>query len=164
VRTGQIELRLGSVNGTLVRTINTPNTGGWNDWVSRTFSINNVEGVHDLFFVFKSTQPGVLMKLNWFEFSNGSNSSSTRISNEMHSEDLISTETLIYPNPVFDVLNINLSTPGTYEVIDFAGKTILSNSIKEGENKVDLSSVLSGVYLLRVTEGEKSSIIRIVIE
>ncbi|MEM9857282.1 MAG: carbohydrate-binding protein, partial [Bacteroidota bacterium] len=147
VRTGQIELRLGSVNGTLVRTINTPNTGGWNDWVSRTFSINNLEGVHDLFFVFKSTQPGVLMKLNWFEFSNTSSRQNSDIVNEKSlNKDVTFSETVVYPNPISDVLYIESKEDGAYKIIDFTGKTILSDSIKEGDNSIDFTNFSSGVY------------------
>lgn len=48
-----IEVRLDSLNGTLIGTLSVPNTGEWHSYVSRSTSISNVSGTHDIFLVFK---------------------------------------------------------------------------------------------------------------
>ena len=48
-----IEMRLDSLNGTLIGTLSVPNTGEWHSYVSRSTSISNVSGTHDIFLVFK---------------------------------------------------------------------------------------------------------------
>ncbi|MDX8365586.1 beta-1,3-glucanase family protein [Cytobacillus sp. IB215665] len=68
---GTIEVRLDSVTGTLVGTVAIQNTGGWQNWVTNTATINNVTGTHDVYFVFKGAAEGI-GNLNWVEFTKNS--------------------------------------------------------------------------------------------
>lgn len=66
---GNIEVRLDSLNGTLAGTCAVPGTGGWQNWVNTSCSVNNATGVHNLFLKFTGGA-GNLFNLNWFKFGN----------------------------------------------------------------------------------------------
>lgn len=53
---GAIEVRTGSLNGTLLTTIDINDTGGWDDYkVFNAYTAQNLSGTHDLYFVFTGT-------------------------------------------------------------------------------------------------------------
>ncbi len=64
---GSIEMRLGSVTGTLLATTPVPATGGTNTWVNIETSITDPGGKNDLFFVFTGTGSNIF-DLNYVEF------------------------------------------------------------------------------------------------
>jgi arabinoxylan arabinofuranohydrolase len=66
---GKIELRLGSVSGTLVGTCNVAGTGGWQTWTTVTCPVSGATGVQDLFFHFTGSGTDVLFNFNWWQFS-----------------------------------------------------------------------------------------------
>lgn len=54
----------------------------------------------------------------------------------------------IYPNPAHDILNIQISnTPVSLEIIDISGKSIARYGHVK---KIDISSLASGIYILKV--------------
>lgn len=68
---GHIEIRLGSLTGTLAAACAVEPTGGWQTWTTKSCSINPISGVHDVYLIFKGSGAG-LFNLNWFKFSNNS--------------------------------------------------------------------------------------------
>jgi gluconolactonase len=57
----------------------------------------------------------------------------------------------IYPNPVQDIININLAgKTGTLEVFDNSGKSVLLNQIRENSNSIDVSGLKNGTYTVKV--------------
>jgi arabinoxylan arabinofuranohydrolase len=75
---GKIEVRLDSVTGTLVGTLNVPNTGGEQNWKEVETSISNATGVHKVFFVFTGSGSGNLFNFDYWQFSkDGTNSGTT---------------------------------------------------------------------------------------
>ena len=57
----------------------------------------------------------------------------------------------LYPNPVQNVLHINLPVKtGTLEVFDNSGKSILLNQILDNNTSVDISGLVNGIYLVKV--------------
>lgn len=69
LRGGRIEVRLDSVDGRLISTVEIPTTGGWERW--NTFKADveeGVTGVHDLYFVFKGRKGCKLFNLDWWRF------------------------------------------------------------------------------------------------
>lgn len=62
----------------------------------------------------------------------------------------------VYPNPTKNVLTFTVEEVGTVEVIDATGRTVLTSSSTLGQNRLDVSSLPTGVYTLR-TIGEKIS-------
>ncbi|KAF7514944.1 hypothetical protein G7054_g14872 [Neopestalotiopsis clavispora] len=66
---GQIELRIGSVDGTVIGTCTVPSTGGWQIWETVTCSIENALEVQDLFLVFRGNGSDPLFNIDWWQFS-----------------------------------------------------------------------------------------------
>ena len=65
-----MEVRLGSINGPLLTTMNIPNTGGNDRWELLTTDVPKVKGTHDLYFIFKGeNRPGVLMYFDYWKFA-----------------------------------------------------------------------------------------------
>lgn len=62
---GIIEIHIDSVNGDLAGTCEIRNTGGWNKWKSGFGKVKNIEGVHDLFFVFKGGSENMFNFNDW---------------------------------------------------------------------------------------------------
>jgi beta-galactosidase len=67
---GNIELRLGSINGSLVGTCSVTGTGGWQEWDYATCEVTDLSGIHDLYLVFTGGE-GYLFNVNWFIFEEG---------------------------------------------------------------------------------------------
>ncbi|MFF2093011.1 carbohydrate-binding protein [Paenibacillus sp. NPDC058174] len=66
---GAIEVRLGSLTGTLAATCTVPGTGGWQNWTTVTCSVSgNPTGVQTLFLKFTGGA-GNLFNINWFRFN-----------------------------------------------------------------------------------------------
>ena len=65
VNNGTVEFRLDNPGGTLIATVPIGNTGGWQNWQTKSAAISGVSGVHRLFVVFKNAPSN----LNWFNFS-----------------------------------------------------------------------------------------------
>lgn len=55
----------------------------------------------------------------------------------------------IYPNPTQGILNFRSEEAGTAEVIDVTGRVVLSSTMKNGQNVVDLHALPEGAYTLR---------------
>lgn len=66
---GTIELRLGSVTGTLAGTCTIDGTGGWTTWKNFSCEVSGASGVKDLYLVYKGS--GEPYRLNWYLFSDG---------------------------------------------------------------------------------------------
>jgi arabinoxylan arabinofuranohydrolase len=64
---GNIEIRLDSLTGTLVGTCAVSGTGGWQQWETKSCTVNGAAEVHDLYLVFTGDS-GALMNFNWWQF------------------------------------------------------------------------------------------------
>lgn len=64
---GKIEIRLDSLNGRLLGTCNISNTGGWNTWKTFATDVEKIDGVHDLYFVFKGGD-GEMFNMDHWKF------------------------------------------------------------------------------------------------
>lgn len=64
---GKIEIRLDNQNGTLLGVCEINNTGGWHNWKTFSTKVEKVNGVHDLFFIFKG-DGGELFNLDYWKF------------------------------------------------------------------------------------------------
>ncbi|WP_299668842.1 carbohydrate-binding protein [uncultured Polaribacter sp.] len=154
---GSIEVRLGSPTGTLIGTVSISNTGGWGTYTTSGSTINSVSGTHDVYLVFNGGS-GYLFNVNWFEFDG---TSSSKTSSEKVTLDLETSDAdgifYTFPNPVKDILNVKISGSKTakLDVINFAGQSVLSYDIKEGNTVVDLSNLASGIYMLKVIDEQQ---------
>ncbi|ETS80371.1 hypothetical protein PFICI_07900 [Pestalotiopsis fici W106-1] len=66
---GEIELRIGSIDGTLIGTCSVPSTGGWQSWETVTCSVEDAAEVQDLFLVFRGNGSDPLFNIDWWQFS-----------------------------------------------------------------------------------------------
>lgn len=67
---GTVELRLGSPTGTLIGSVGTASTGGWQTWVTSTANVTGASGVKDLYMVFQGGAG--IANINWLKFVSGS--------------------------------------------------------------------------------------------
>lgn len=65
---GTIELRIGSLTGTLIGSLTVPSTGGWQNWQTLSTSVSGATGVQNLYLVFRG-EPGFLFNVDWWSFS-----------------------------------------------------------------------------------------------
>ncbi|KAH8798047.1 glycosyl hydrolase [Flagelloscypha sp. PMI_526] len=66
---GQIQLRLGNQNGTLIGTCTVSGTGSWTTWTTVTCSISGATGTQDLFLKFTGGNSGYLFNFDWWQFT-----------------------------------------------------------------------------------------------
>jgi hypothetical protein len=80
--------------------------------------------------------------------------------------DLNNTEVLIYPNPVSDYLFVDFNKPLDVEVSlqDVNGREVLRKTLHDLRNKLDIKSVPSGMYLIKIESKEFSKIEKISIQ
>lgn len=65
---GQIEIRLGKKDGELIGTLNAPYTGEWDSWKTVFTDVKKVNGLHDIYFVFKGGSPHRLFLFDSWKF------------------------------------------------------------------------------------------------
>ncbi len=62
----------------------------------------------------------------------------------------------VYPNPVNSVLFVNTTEKnGFITLYDISGKAVFTSKIHQGQNKIDVSELPAGVYILKIA-GQKS--------
>ncbi|KAA3625078.1 MAG: choice-of-anchor B family protein [Flavobacterium sp.] len=78
-------------------------------------------------------------------------------------DDVLSSEVAVYPNPVSDLLSINLNDKVISEIkiIDILGKTIYSEEkIDTNKKTIDLGDITQGVYFVRINKTIVKKIIK----
>ena len=66
---GIIEVHVDKPDGALLCTVNVPHTGDWEKWQTvKTKLSRKIEGVHDLYFLFKGNQDSKLFNFDWWKF------------------------------------------------------------------------------------------------
>ncbi|MFO8088063.1 MAG: T9SS type A sorting domain-containing protein [Bacteroidales bacterium] len=53
-----------------------------------------------------------------------------------------------YPNPVKDILVIEISTPTTFKLYDLLGNKVMAGMLSSGRNTIDLSKHTPGMYII----------------
>lgn len=82
----------------------------------------------------------------------------------LSTSDFVSNDFEVFPNPTNGLINISANDKFEYYIIDLQGRTInkgMSNSISK---ELDLSSLSSGVYLLKVNIGKDSLTKKIILK
>jgi hypothetical protein len=63
----------------------------------------------------------------------------------------------LFPNPVEDYLLVTLGEYipkyGQIMIYDISGRTVRTQRIYHGQNNVDMTGLMSGIYLLRISDG-----------
>lgn len=63
-----IEVRLGAPDGKLIGTMDVDSTGGWQTWDTQKCSIDTINGINDIYFVFKGGS-SYLFNVNWWKIN-----------------------------------------------------------------------------------------------
>jgi hypothetical protein len=58
----------------------------------------------------------------------------------------------VYPNPVSNVLTIETSTTGTFDVLNLLGQQVLTGKTPSGGRGLDVSALPQGTYFLKIGE------------
>ncbi|WPO80338.1 T9SS type A sorting domain-containing protein [Flavobacterium sp. KACC 22761] len=86
-----------------------------------------------------------------------------KVNGSLSAPDFNLTSFQFYPNPVIDILNIeNNAVIDDVEIIDVSGKSVLSKKINALSAGIDLSSLSSGVYILKVTSEGKAKTVKFI--
>ena len=64
---------------------------------------------------------------------------------------------VIYPNPAYDVLNINGIGEGNYTIFNILGEVIYNNVVNQDKITIDISSLQSGKYFVQVEKNGELS-------
>ena len=65
---GTVEIHTDGLDGKLIGTLNIYYTGEWDSWKEFSTNIENVQGVHDVYFVFKGVEPHMLFNFDYWQF------------------------------------------------------------------------------------------------
>ena len=69
----------------------------------------------------------------------------------------------IYPNPVQNILHIDLSgKTGVLEICDISGKSVLQKQIRDNNTSIDVSGLDDGIYIVKVLSDNQISTSKIV--
>ncbi|MGZ3861293.1 MAG: carbohydrate-binding protein, partial [Flavisolibacter sp.] len=122
------QLQLKDANGTVLTTVNVPNTGGWQTWQTISATVTLPAGQQTIRLQSSSTW-GSVFNINWLEFVSGSSLTATvqRSTSIMTTETTASTSAGldVFPNPVTDrfalQVNNNLTGTMTVQILDLKG-------------------------------------------
>lgn len=136
------------VDGQLLTSVNTPNTGGWQSWITVSSLVTLQAGAHVLRMVVRDDG----FNINWISITE----------NALGIHELDEMETSIFPNPVRDgIVNVSLKTGrsgGQYwcTLMDVLGKEVFSQSVKLNRSNFQLNiqengRLEAGIYFLQIT-------------
>ncbi|MBK7432381.1 MAG: T9SS type A sorting domain-containing protein [Bacteroidetes bacterium] len=60
------------------------------------------------------------------------------------------TEIKLYPNPAFQTVSFYSAVEDNYHIFNLLGENIKNGIVLSGENKIDLTGIESGTYILRI--------------
>ena len=69
-------------------------------------------------------------------------------------------EVVMYPNPVGDYVKITTSYNTNLTITDLYGRIILTKTIIEGENTIDLEQLPNGFYIFALENGDRYKILK----
>lgn len=135
-----IEVHVDDYQGSLISTINVPNTENLTTWTTVSENITPIEGTHDIFLVFKGESENI-GNINWLMFNKD-------IALSIDDDNY---QTLcIYPNPVSDILNVKNGMGSQIDFYDITGKKVLTKQIITNNQTINLSHFARGLYLVKM--------------
>lgn len=76
-------------------------------------------------------------------------------------ETLVMDMMAVYPNPTYGEMTINLEGLRQYEIIDLNGQTVMQGHANGKRLTIDVSSLASGIYLVKAYNGQSWSISKV---
>lgn len=151
---GSIELRLDSQTGTLVGTCDITGTGGWQTWSTKSCSVTDAKGVHDLFLNFKGSA-GRLFTFNWWKFTSPVHTTTNiqKIRSLENSIIITKDKTLCIRPDISSELQLNIGI----DLYNLSGRLVTplyNGTIGQHEIITDLKGIQSGIYLVKVQSGQ----------
>ena len=74
--------------------------------------------------------------------------------------DVNGTSLRLWPNPANGVVNLMVTEPGEIRVMDVTGRTVLKQQVSAGDNKIDVGSLIDGLYFVKMGGMHSSFIIQ----
>ena len=69
----------------------------------------------------------------------------------------------VYPNPVKDILHINYNDAITkIQVVNMLGQEIITKSVNNTQNEIDMSGLVQGTYLVKITSNDRVKTIKVI--
>lgn len=157
---GTIEIEANSkVEGTLA--VDASLSNGWQDWYTTdAVEIGLPEGQITLKSTFKGGG-GSLFNVNWYELSyKGPSDNTAVLSNMANTSDI-----KVYPNPVSELLNIEMSDKTSrVEIYALDGRQVYQKNTNAKQLQIDVSIYDPGNYILRVVSIDNQVSKKIVIQ
>lgn len=140
-----MEVRLDNLDGEILGSIAVPNTGWVNSWQEETINIeNNIEGVHDLYFIFKGNSDQELYDFDFWYF------------NELPLgvEDV--EMATLYPNPSYSgEINISLDQAANVTILSLDGKKVFEDQLTRGVSTIQ-DRLIAGVYIVKFVSKDQA--------
>lgn len=138
-----------------------PNTGGWQNWTTVTTTANLQAGQQSLALYARAGG----FNVNWWSIDYGTLKSAQDISTNVNTLD--DNQLNVYPNPAREKLYIQLFSLQNnihLSVVDFSGRVVISKTYSESIDNIELNiaSLKSGMYLLKVDNQEFSKMTKII--
>jgi len=141
---GTVEIRLNSETGTLIGTLNVPNTGNWQNWETVTAELDDVLGIYDVYLVFNHPSYYVC-NINWLQFSSEVISDPTTVKETKEEQEVV-----CYPNPVDEYLVIENGANAIVEIFNNTGSKVLEAELQSDRETISMQGLAKGIYIIRV--------------
>lgn len=79
-------------------------------------------------------------------------------------EEEVALDLQVYPNPFLDFINIQVSETATYEIFNSLGKLLKRGQLTSDNNRVELKTISKGIYFLKLSQGQKQQLIKVIKE
>jgi hypothetical protein len=166
---GSIDIHLDTLTGPLVGTCAISSTSGWQTWTTKSCTISNATGIHDVYFKFTGGN-GLLFNFNWWKFTPepkvSIDRSQQRLWNSGNSSMILSngaTQTLQFDFNKQIAGNVDLS------VYDASGR-LLSSIHKTVDIKTSVLSfplgqkiLKSGIFFVQISQNKGTLVTRALI-
>lgn len=155
-----LEVRLGSVTGTLIGTLETRGTGDWNTFSPQQISVTPVTGIQTIYIVGAGGRG--IGYLDYVKFTNDPLVSAAGRESVILNE-RAEGELNVFPNPASNVVYIEFDaeTAGTalVQITDPSGKAVgyFEKEIHRGRNKLslDVTAYEPQLYFLKINDGSR---------
>ncbi len=143
---------------TLLGTVPVSYTGNWQTWTTVSHTVSLPAGAYAIGL---TTYSGGL-NINWIEIIN---QGVARVGEELNTTVFLSEESSIvaYPNPIRNTLNFkeSFTESTTIQILSYAGNPIMNIDAPSGTKDIDLSTLKSGQYLMKIIGKGNSSVFKI---
>ncbi|MCX6208500.1 MAG: T9SS type A sorting domain-containing protein [Bacteroidetes bacterium] len=159
------DLRLGRTFGLR----GTPSGGAWSSSNSAVININPSTGITSTVAIGTATISYTVRG------SNGCSSSRDITKNVVmclsrgisQTNEINSSNFIVYPNPAKNIINIksnSIHTDGKIIITDLIGKTVLQQTLSIDNNRIDVSSLAKGMYLINIVTSNTNQTQKIIVE